>query len=103
MFKASAAAMERIVEVRKKIRIAITEGERDFVDFLDTKTGEALREALEILDRHEGFTRLAESSKHGYKLLDRLEENKNMYDILKDPELVKRAIAAEKELDEEEF
>ena len=100
-FKASGAAISRIVEVRGKLRVALAEGDRDFDAFSETKTGKAIQEALDILDRQEGLIRLAENSKHGYKLVDKLKEDSTGYSYLNDPELVKRIKAAEKDLEKE--
>ena len=101
-YKASASAIARIVEIRSKAREAVAEGERDFEDFGETKTGEALQEILDILERQEGFIRLAESSKHGYRLVDKLQEKAKTYPHFNDPDVVKRIQEAEKELDKED-
>ena len=101
-YKASASAIARIVEIRSKAREAVAEGERDFEDFGETKTGEALQEILDILERQEGFIRLAESSKHGYRLVDKLQEKAKTYPHFSDPDLVKRIQEAEKDLDKED-
>ena len=101
-FKASGAAIARIVEIRVKLREAGAEGERDFEDFWDTATGKILADTLEVLDRQEGLIRLAESSKHGYKVVDKLQEDNKSYSYISDPELVKKVKAAEKELDKED-
>lgn len=84
-----------------KLRVALAKGERDFDLFYDTKTGKAIQEALDILERQEGLIRLAENSKHGYKLVDKLKEKTTSYSYLHDPELVKRIKLAEKDLDKE--
>ena len=98
-FKVSGAAISRIVEVRVKLRVALAEGDRDFEDFADTKTGKSIKEALDILDRQEGLFRLAETNKHRYKLVDKITEDSTTYSYLSDPELVKKIKAAEKDLD----
>ena len=61
-----------------KLRVALAKGERDFDLFYDTKTGKAIQEALDILERQEGLIRLAENSKNGYKL-DKLKEKTTSY------------------------
>jgi hypothetical protein len=100
-FKASGSAIGRITEVRALARVAIVEGERDFQDFGATKTGKALVDILGVLDRQEGLIRLAENSKHGYKIVDKVQETSSTYAYLKDPELIKKIKAAEKDLDNE--
>ena len=100
-FKVSGAAISRIVEVCGKLQVALAEGHRDLDDFSETNTGKAIQEALDILDRQEGLIRLAETSKHGYKLVDKLKEDSTGYSYLTDPELVKRIKIAEKDLEKE--
>ena len=100
-YKSSQTALKRIYEVRSKIQEAQTEGERDFEDFSQTRTGRLLVEAQEILDDQEGFVRLAESSKFGYKLVDKVNTQDTTYALIKDPEKVRRIKAAEKELEKE--
>ena len=59
-YNASASAIQQIVEVRKKLREAVKEGDRAFEDFNETKTGKILSETLELLNQQEGLIRFAE-------------------------------------------
>ena len=100
-YKASAASIKRINLLRSKLREAVTEGERDFEDFSDTKTGKILQETLELLDEQEGLIRYAETSPHGYKILDLIEDPKEAPVLIKDKALLKKLSEAEKVLENE--
>ena len=102
-FNASGAAIQRIVEVRKKVREAVTEGERDFEDFDETKTGKVLLETLDLLDEQEGLIRFAESSKFGFRVLDKIHEEKpQVSSLIKDQNLLDRLRESERELEKED-
>ena len=100
--KASTSAVGCIVEVRKRIREALTEGDRDFDEFVQTKTGKILVGVVDLLNDQEGLIRLAEKSKFGYKLLDKIMNQKEAPVLIKDPELLKKIEDAEKELEKED-
>ena len=102
-FNASGAAIQRIVEVRKKVREAVTEGERDFEDFHETKTGKVLLETLDLLDEQEGLIRFAESSKFGFRVLDKIHEEKpQVSSLIKDQNLLDRLKESERRLEKED-
>jgi len=102
-YNASGAAIQRIVEVRKKVREAVTEGERDFEDFDETKTGKVLLETLDLLDEQEGLIRFAESSKFGFRVLDKIHEEKpQVSSLIKDQNLLDRLRESERELEKED-
>jgi len=101
--KASGCAIQRIVDVRKKLRDALTEADRDFDDFSETNTGKILGETLELLDQQEGLIRVAESSKFGYRILDKIkEDHKTPSSLIKNQELLDKLSLAEKELEKED-
>ena len=102
-FNASRAAIQRIVEVRKKVREAVTEGERDFEDFHETRTGKVLLETLDLLDEQEGLIRFAESSKFGFRVLDKIHEEKpQVSSLIKDQNLLDRLKESERRLEKED-
>ena len=101
-FKASGAAIGRIAEIRPLVRAALTEGSADFVDFETSRTHELLSEILKTLDKQEGLVRLAERSRHGYRLVDKIQEEDRSGGYLTDPDLLRKIKLAEKELDKDE-
>ena len=102
-FNASGAAIQRIVEVRKKVRDAVTEGERDFEDFHETKTGKVILETLDLRDEQEGLIRFAESSKFGFRVLDKIHEEKpQVSSLIKDQNLLDRLKESERRLEKED-
>ena len=102
-YKSSGTAVKRIADVRKKLREAVTEGDRDFEDFSGTKTGQLLDQAIELLDQQEGLIRLAETSKFGYRILDKLtEEHRRPSALIRNKELLNKVSVAEKELEKED-
>ena len=101
-YKSSQAAIKNICQIRSKIQEAQTEGERDIEEFSQTRTGRLLVEAQEIIDSQEGLVRLAETSKYGYKLVDKVDTQDTAYTLIKDPEMLKRIKSAEKELEKED-
>ena len=102
-YNSSRSSIQRIVEVRKKVREAVTEGDRDFEDFDETKTGKILIETLDLLDQQEGLIRYAETSKFGYKVLEKAKEEKpQASSLIKDPVLLQKLKDSEKELEKED-
>ena len=85
------------------MREAVTEGERDFEDFHETKTGKVLLETLDLLDEQEGLIRFAESSKFGFRVLDKIHEEKpQVSSLIKDQNLLDRLKESERRLEKED-
>ena len=85
------------------MREAVTEGDRDFEDFDETKTGKVLLETLELLDEQEGLIRFAESSKFGFRVLDKVHEEKpQVSSLIKDQNLLDRLKESERKLEKED-